>query len=108
MPARYLSSRSCQRQVTFMHESLVKSARGAIPLHAVTSDNLSRWLPARPKREAVWLCAANFRAKLYELLLVPGANGLASAVLGLGANDDPLAAAAFAESLPPGTYAFGD
>lgn len=91
-----------------MHASLVKSARGAIPLHAVTSRNLGRWLPTRPKREADWLGTANFGAKQYELLLVPGANGLASAVLGLGAGDDPLAAAAFSESLPAGTYAFGD
>jgi len=90
-----------------MHASLVKSARGAIPLHAIKSGNLARWLPTRPKREADWLRAANFRGKQYELLLVPGANGLASVVLGLGANDDPLAAAVFSESLPAGTYAFG-
>jgi len=33
---------------------------------------------------------------------------LASAVLGLGAGHDPLALAAFSESLPPGVYTFGD
>ncbi|HSC19106.1 MAG TPA: leucyl aminopeptidase family protein [Rhizomicrobium sp.] len=86
----------------------MKSARGAIPLHAVKAGSLARWLPTRPKREAEWLRAANFRGRQYELLLVPGANGLASAVLGLGANDDPLAIAAFSESLPAGTYAFGE
>src|SRR5690242_8070253 len=67
-----------------MHASLVRSARGAIPLHAVKADNLKRWLPTRGKREAEWLRAANFAAKEYELLLVPnGSGGLAAAVLGL-------------------------
>jgi leucyl aminopeptidase len=43
------------------------------------------------------------------LLLVPNAaGGLASAVLGLGSGGDPLAVAAFSESLPHGTYALGD
>src|SRR4051812_18632085 len=92
-----------------MHASLVRSARGAIPLHAVKSTDLKRWLPARGKREAEWLRAADFSAKQYELLLVPNAaGGLASAVLGLGSGGDPLAVAAFSESLPHGTYALGD
>jgi leucyl aminopeptidase len=92
-----------------MHASLVRSARGAIPLHAVKADNLKRWLPTRGKREAEWLRAANFAAKEYELLLVPNASGgLAAAVLGLGGGRDPLALAAFSESLPQGTYVLGD
>jgi leucyl aminopeptidase len=92
-----------------MHASLVRSAKGAIPLHAVNASNLKRWLPTRGKREADWLRAANFSAKEYELLLVPnGSGGLASAVLGLGSGHDPLALAAFSESLPQGTYALGD
>src|SRR6476646_3643374 len=91
-----------------MHASLVRSAKGAIPLHAVKADNLKRWLPTRGKREADWIRAANFGAKEYELLLVPGGGGLASAVLGLGTGHDPLALAAFSESLPPGVYAFSD
>jgi leucyl aminopeptidase len=91
-----------------MHASLVRSAKGAIPLHAIKAGNLKRWLPTRSKREADWIRAANFTAREYELLLVPGSAGLASAILGLGAGHDPLALAAFAETLPPGTYALGD
>jgi leucyl aminopeptidase len=91
-----------------MHASLVRSAKGAIPLHAVEAGNLKRWLPTRAKREADWIRAANFMAREYELLLVPGGGGLASAILGLGAGDDPLALATFSESLPAGVYAFGD
>lgn len=92
-----------------MHASLVRSAKGAIPLYAVKSADLKRWLPTRGKREAEWLRAANFSAKQYELLLLPNTGGgLASAVLGLGSGGDPLALAAFSESLPQGTYALGD
>jgi leucyl aminopeptidase len=92
-----------------MHASLVRSAKSAIPLHAVTSDRLKRWLPTRGKREAAWLKAANFSGKDDELLLVPNATGgIACAVLGLGRGLDPLALAAFSETLPQGIYAFGD
>ncbi len=92
-----------------MHASLVRSAKGAIPLHAVKADSLKRWLPTRPKRESEWLQAANFSAKEGELLLVPDVRGaLSAAVLGLGRGEDPLILAAFSESLPRGTYALGD
>jgi leucyl aminopeptidase len=91
-----------------MHSSLVKSAKRATPLHAVTSTNLKRWLPTRGKREVEWAGAANFTGKQYEVLLVPGANGVASAILGLGTGGDPLAIAAFSEMLPPGIYSLGD
>jgi len=91
-----------------MHASLVRSAKGAIPLHAVKTEDLKGWLPTRPKRESEWLKAANFSAKEGELLLVPGSRALSSAVLGLGKEEDPLMLAAFSESLPSGVYAFGD
>ena len=92
-----------------MHASLARSAGRAIPLHAVTAAHLKRWMSTRSKREAEWMSAAHFLAKENEFLLVPNASGgVASAVLGLGKGGDPLALAAFSESLPAGTYAFGD
>jgi len=92
-----------------MHSSLAKSAKGAIPLHAVKAADLKRWLSARPKREAEWLKAAGFSAKEGELLLAPKPDGkLAFAVLGLGDGRDALALAAFSERLPHGTYALAD
>ena len=54
-----------------MHSSLAKSAKGAIPLHAVKPTDLKRWLSTRAKREAEWLRNAGFAAKEGELLLVP-------------------------------------
>jgi leucyl aminopeptidase len=92
-----------------MHESLVRSAKGAVPLHAVKADALKRWLPTRSKRERAWLESSGFAAKDGELALVPGASGgVAAAILGLGKGTDKLAAAQFSEALPPGNYAFGD
>jgi leucyl aminopeptidase len=92
-----------------MHDSLVKSAKGAVPLHAVKADALKRWLPTRGKRERAWLESSGFAAKEGEMALVPSASGgVAAAVLGLGKGTDKLALAQFAESLPQGSYALGD
>jgi leucyl aminopeptidase len=92
-----------------MHPSLVKSASRATPLHAVTTAALKRWLATRPKRESAWLAAAGFAAKEGEIALVPSSGGaVACAVLGLGKGDDPLALAAFAETLPQGFWRLGD
>jgi leucyl aminopeptidase len=92
-----------------MHASLVRTAKGAVPIHAVKVGDLKRWLGTRGKRDAAWLKAAGFSAKDHEMLLVPGASGgLASVVLGLGKGHDVLALAQLSESLPQGTYALGD
>ena len=87
-----------------MHSSFVKSARDAVPVHAVATAELKPWLARVP-----FLKASGFAAKEGELRLIPGAGGrLASAVLGLGKSTDSLALAAFAENLPAGTYKFGE
>ena len=92
-----------------MHASLVRSAKGAISIHAVKAADLKRWLAGRGKREAEWLKSAGFSAKEHEMILVPGAGGgFASVALGLGKGHDILALAQASESLPQGTYALGD
>ncbi|HTQ14406.1 MAG TPA: leucyl aminopeptidase family protein [Rhizomicrobium sp.] len=91
-----------------MHESLVRSAKGATRLHAVKASGLKRWRAALPRREAQWLENVGFAAKDGELVLIPGARGVSAAVLGLGKGEDRLALAQFSESLPQGTYALGD
>ncbi|HEY1613565.1 MAG TPA: leucyl aminopeptidase family protein [Rhizomicrobium sp.] len=92
-----------------MHESFEVGAGNAVPLHAVRATDFAAWQAKRPAQEAKWLTASAFTGKDGELCLVPGARGeLACAVLGLGKGDDPLALAQFSESLPSGTYAFGD
>jgi leucyl aminopeptidase len=92
-----------------MHESLVRSAKGAVALHAVTAAGLKRWRASRAKREAEWLESTGFSGKDGEMALIPNAKGgLGSAVLGLGKGDDIFALAQFSESLPQGSYALGD
>ena len=90
-----------------MHASLVRSARNAVALHAVTASGLKAWLAKRGRRERTFLEAAGFDAGEGKLRLVPDASGgVGFAVLGLGAGNDALALAAFSEQLPAGTYRF--
>jgi leucyl aminopeptidase len=92
-----------------MHESLVRSAKGAVVLHAVKAAELKKWRAGRSKREADWLESAGFAAQAGELALIPNARGgVGAAVLGLGKGEDALALAQFSESLPQGSYALGD
>jgi leucyl aminopeptidase len=91
-----------------MHPSLAKAAKNAVPLYAVAQSELRPFLATRPKRETAFLKAAGFAARENELLLMPNASGeLASAFLGLGKAEDPLAPALLAERLPAGTYRYG-
>ena len=92
-----------------MHASLVKNAKNALPLYAVAAADATRWVAGRSASEAAWLRGAGFTAREGELLLLPKADGeIAGAVLGLGSGHDPLALAAFSESLPEGIYRLGD
>jgi leucyl aminopeptidase len=86
-----------------MHASLVKSAKTAIPLHAVAAKDAKAWAQRIP-----FLKASGFSGKEGELRLVPGRSGLVSAVLGLGKSTDALALAAFSEQLPDGVYRLGE
>ncbi|MEJ1967522.1 MAG: leucyl aminopeptidase family protein [Rhizomicrobium sp.] len=92
-----------------MHASFARPAANATPLHAVTVAGLEAFLAGRDRRDTAFLKNAGFAAKAGELRLVPDAAGaIAFAVLGLGKGGDSLAAAAFSEQLPAGTYVFGD
>ncbi|HUO92242.1 MAG TPA: leucyl aminopeptidase family protein, partial [Rhizomicrobium sp.] len=92
-----------------MHPSLVRRAKHAVPLHAVTQKGLKAFLARRGKREQSWLTRTGFSAKAGELLKLPDAAGnVSSIVLGLGKGGDPLALAMFSEMLETGTYALGD
>lgn len=92
-----------------MHDRLVTHAKAAVPLDAVKKPHLEAWLKKQSGSAAKWVGSAGFAAKEGELLLVPATDGgIGFAVLGLGGQNDPLALAAFSESLPEGTYVFRD
>src|SRR6185437_3324447 len=87
-----------------MHASFVRSAKGAVPVHAVPQRALKSWL-----ERVAFLKASGFQAREGELRLVPGARGgISAAVLGLGKSSDSLALAAASEQLPEGIYQFGE
>lgn len=59
-------------------------ATPARPLHVLTAEALPAWLETRPEAERAWLSATRFDAALGDLRLIPGPDGVAAAVLGLG------------------------
>jgi leucyl aminopeptidase len=95
-----------------MHASLARSARGAIPLHAVGAADAPAWLTGR--RDVALLKASGFAGAEGALAAIPDARGRVAAwVLGLGHTGmkkgrDAFALAAAAEKLPAGTYRLGD
>ncbi len=59
----------------------------ALPLHLATPGGLAALLASLPAPAAAFLAGAGFSAQAQELLLLPGAAGLAGAVLGLGSGE---------------------
>ena len=81
-------------------DSLVTEAADARPLHPVRPDGLSSMLETLPVAQAAYLKASGFAAKAQELVLLPGPEGVAGAVLGLGADRTPYAFGGIASRLP--------
>ncbi|MBU6499809.1 MAG: leucyl aminopeptidase family protein [Rhodospirillales bacterium] len=62
-------------------------------------------LAALPAAQAAYARAAGFAARANELLLLPGPDGIAAALLGLGEGGGPHAFGGLAQALPEGTWA---
>lgn len=83
------------------------SAPDAIPLFAVSHATFDEALRGPLERWSSWIKAVGHGAGAGKIVLLPGTDGdLAGALLGLGADDDGLATAAFAAALPAGIYRF--
>jgi leucyl aminopeptidase len=76
----------------------------ARPVHAVRPAGLDALLAALPATQARFLRGAGFHAQADELVLLPGAAGVAGAVLGLGAERGPHVFGSLAARLPEGTW----
>ena len=61
--------------------SLIDETDGAVPITALTKDQLPAWLDQAPPRERNWLASIGFSAKAGKHALVPGANGKLARVL---------------------------
>jgi leucyl aminopeptidase len=75
----------------------------ALPLYAVRPEGLAAFLETQAPGHAAFLRSQNFTAKAGQLALLPGASGLAGAVLGLGADRSPFVFGSLPGALPAGT-----
>jgi len=75
----------------------------ARPLHAVRPDGLDTLLSSLQPAQAGFLRQTGFAAASQEIALLPGPNGLESAVAGLGNDLSPFAFGGLATRLPSGT-----
>ena len=74
-----------------MLNGLTATEDGALTLHAVTPAGLDAALSALPAASAAYVRASRFTAKAGEIRLLPGADGLGGALLGLGAGPEDAA-----------------
>jgi leucyl aminopeptidase len=83
-------------------DCLVRDAEASRPLHAIRPSALAGFLAGLPPMQAGFLREAQFTAAAQELVLLPGAEGVAGAVLGLGDDHSPFAFGNLAFRLPTG------
>jgi leucyl aminopeptidase len=72
----------------------------ALPIHAVRPEGLDAFMAAQEPAVSAFLAAQRFAAAAQSLILLPGPDGLAGAVLGLGDDRSPYAFGGLAERLP--------
>jgi leucyl aminopeptidase len=70
-------------------DCIVHSLDGTRPVHAIRPDGLTAFLDALPPGQAGFLRDTAFGAKAGELRFLPGADGVAGAVLGTGSDRSP-------------------
>jgi len=75
----------------------------SLPLHRVSASELLTFLATLPVASAAFLRASGFTAKPGEIALIPGADGLSAAVLGVGAQASPWHYGAAPWALPAGS-----
>lgn len=86
-----------------MLEGLTPGMTGALPLHAVRPDGLDGLLAGVSPGAAAFLRATGFAARPGEYALLPGPDGLAGAVVGLGTETSPWTYGGLPRALPPGS-----
>jgi leucyl aminopeptidase len=79
---------------------LVDSADARRPLHAVRPSALAAFLDSLPTQQSNFLRQLDFTAAAQELVFLPGNDGVAGAVLGLGDDKSPVAFGNLAFRLP--------
>ena len=75
----------------------------ALPLHVLDAATLPAWLASQPAAVASFLQASGFSAAPGSVALVPGDNGIAAALIGVGERADAYSYAHAPFALPAGT-----
>jgi leucyl aminopeptidase len=83
---------------------LVADPAGSHALHGIRPAGLDAFRAQLPRPQAAFLDGAGFAARPGELVLLPGAEGVEAAVLGLGEDDTPFAFGDVATRLPEGIW----
>ncbi len=81
-------------------DCVATSPQDTRPVHVVRPDALTAFLEALPPAQAAFLRDTDFAAKVNELRLLPGPDGLAAAVLGIGSDASPFAFGGLPVQLP--------
>jgi leucyl aminopeptidase len=79
---------------------IAASPDGARPVHVVRPDGLNAFLQGLPANQAGFLNDTGFGGNAGELRFLPGPDGVAGAVLGIGADTSPFAFGSLAQQLP--------
>lgn len=79
------------------------TATACLPLHVLQREQFQDWCATQPGATVAWLQAQGFNAAPGTLALLPGADGLAGAVLAIGDAADPLSYGHAPMGLPPGS-----
>ncbi len=85
-------------------DAYVSASGAARPLHVVRTGALDAWRAAQPPAIGQWLDAQSYTAASGSVLLLPGDQGIAGAVLGVADLHDPFAYAHAPYALPPGDW----
>lgn len=81
----------------------IPSAEQALPLHVVDRAGFDAWRDAQPTATQAWLQAQGFNGSAHSVALLPGADGLAGAVMGVGDRADAYSYAHAPHALPEGS-----
>jgi leucyl aminopeptidase len=79
------------------------TATSVLPLHVLDRTGFGDWLTRQPANVVAWVQAQQFSAAPGSVLLLPGSDGIAGAVLGVGDHGDAYAYAHAPLALPAGS-----
>jgi len=87
-----------------MAEAKQADRMSSLPLHALSAAQLPMFLAALPDASASFLRASGFAAKPGDIALIPGADGLNGAVIGIGREASPWNFGGAPWALPAGSH----